>query len=87
MNARLSEIMSQKITKVLEDSKEIQEILESLDGLSDHEDFAYGVIVGRLYNSFHYQCRRILGRSPTREEFAEFVSVLKSYESELRGVL
>ena len=39
--------------------------------------FARGAAAGRLYNSFHYQCRRILGRDPTDEEFDEFVSMVR----------
>jgi len=35
-----------------------------------------------LYNSFYYQSKRILDREPTNEEFAEFLKILKKYESD-----
>lgn len=39
--------------------------------------FARGAAAGRLYNSFHYQCRRLLKRDPTDEEFDEFVDMVR----------
>ncbi len=38
----------------------------------DPEPFMAGVIAGRLYNSFHYQYRRICRRDPTLQETEEF---------------
>lgn len=80
MDERLHQIINQKIGDVFEHSDDIQAILESLDGL-DQNSFAFGIVIGRLYNSFHYQCRRILQREPTKEEFAEFLKLLKSHQS------
>lgn len=45
--------------------------------------FERGVAVGRLYNSFHYQSRRILKRDPTDEEFDEFVSIVRDNAARL----
>ena len=88
MDEKLSEIINQKIRQVFENTDEIQTIIESLKELSsDQNSFAYGIVVGRLYNSFHYQCRRILKRDPTKEEFTEFVDMLKSYESKFLNEL
>ena len=88
MDEKLSEIINQKIREVFENTDEIQTIIESLKELSsDQHSFAYGIVVGRLYNSFHYQCRRILKHDPTKEEFTEFVDMLKSYESKFLNEL
>ena len=88
MDETLSEIINQKICEVFENTNEIQIIVESLKELSsDQNSFAYGIVVGRLYNSFHYQCRRVLKRDPTKEEFTEFVKILKSYESKFLNEL
>jgi hypothetical protein len=46
-------------------------------------DFKYGIIIGRLYNSFYYQSRRILKRDPTKEEFLEFLEILSKRRSEI----
>ena len=82
MDDKLSETINQKINEVFENINEIQTIIESLKVLSaDKNSLAYGIVIGRLYNSFHYQCRRILKRDPTKEEFSEFVEILKSQES------
>ena len=43
----------------------------------DPNSFHAGIIVGRLYNSFLYQHRRILKRNPTDEEFNEFIDFIK----------
>ena len=44
----------------------------------DPNSFHAGIIVGRLYNSFLYQHRRILKRNPTNDEFTEFVDFIKN---------
>jgi len=52
-------------------------------GKSAKISFTYGIVIGRLYNSFCYQCRRILNRNPTKEEFSEFLDFLKQKETEI----
>ena len=87
MDEKLKEIINKKINEVLENTNEIQSIIQSLKVLSaDQNSFAYGIIIGRLYNSFHYQCRRILKRNPTDEEFSEFLEILKKQESKFLNV-
>ncbi len=82
MDEKLLKTINQKIDEVFENANEIKTIIESLKILSsDKNSFAYGIVIGRLYNSFHYQCRRILKRNPTNEEFQEFVELLKKHES------
>lgn len=85
MEDKLREIIIQKINDALSNADEIQNIINSLGELS-HEtnDFSYGIVIGRLYNSFYYQCRRILKRSPTEKEFLEFLEILKQKESEIK---
>ena len=84
MEEKLREIVHQKIHDTLSKMNEIQDIVESLDKLSSENNaFTYGIVIGRLYNSFYYQCRRILKRNPTDEEFSEFLDILKSKETEI----
>jgi len=88
VNPQLEEKINQKIKEVTEKSDEILKIINSLDELRTHSDsFAYGIAVGRLYNSFYYQCRRILKRNPTNEEFSEFVSILNKKQKEILNAL
>ena len=84
VDEKLREIMSQKINAALSNVDEIQTIVKSLGkSSSENSTFSYGIIIGRLYNSFYYQCRRILKRSPTEQEFLEFLSILKQKENEI----
>ncbi|MGI0086511.1 MAG: hypothetical protein ACREBI_00920 [Nitrosotalea sp.] len=88
MNSQLEEKVNQKIKEVTGKSDEIFKIINSLDKLRTNSDsFAYGIAIGRLYNSFYYQCRRILKRNPTDEEFSEFVEMLGKKQKEILDAL
>jgi len=67
--------MDEEIIKILE--KKINEIKAKFSNL-DSNSFSSGIMVGRLFNSFYYQCRRILKRSPTDSEFKEFLEFVKN---------
>ena len=83
MDEKLQEIIEKKINETLSSKDEISQIINSLDALSTNKDsFAYGIVIGRLYNSFYYQCRRVLKRNPTNLEFTEFIELLKKQQSE-----
>ncbi len=87
MDSELKEKMEQKITEVIENSDEIFQIVKYLDNFSKkYNSFGYGIAIGRLYNSFHYQCRRILKRNPTKEEFSEFLEILSKRQNEILEV-
>ena len=66
--------MDEEIIKILE--KKINEIKAKFSNL-DPNSFSSGMMIGRLFNSFYYQHRRILKRSPTDIEFDEFLEFLK----------
>ena len=83
MDEKLQEIIEKKINETFSNTDEISQIIKSLEVLSTNkESFAYGIVIGRLYNSFYYQCRRVLKRNPTNQEFAEFIELLKKRQSE-----
>jgi len=83
MNDKLQEVIETKINATFDKIDEINKIVESLDELSvQNNAFAFGIMIGRLYNSFFYQCRRILKRDPTEPEFLEFLEILKTRQSE-----
>ena len=84
MDPQLEEKINQKIKEVADKSDEVSEIIKSLDKLRNHSDsFGYGIVIGRLYNSFYYQCRRILKRNPTDEEFIGFLKILNAKQKEI----
>lgn len=83
MDAAVRDALARKMDEVGAASGRLAELGRRLG--EDGEDgaaprpgaFARGAAAGRLYNSFHYQCRRILKRDPTDEEFDEFVSIVR----------
>ena len=83
MDKILQKRIDEKINETFSKSEQLSTIINSLSSLSsDQNSFAYGLVIGRLYNSFYYQCRRLLKRDPTNEEFSEFIELLKNRESE-----
>jgi len=83
VDEKLQEIIEKKINETISNTDEISQIIKSLEVLSTNkESFAYGIVIGRLYNSFYYQCRRVIKRNPTNQEFTEFIGLLKKRQSE-----
>ena len=84
MDKKIQEILVEKIRKSKRAKDEIISLVNSLEPKDAPNNlFVYGIIIGRLYNSFYYQSRRILKRDPTQQEFSEFIKLLKEYENEL----
>ena len=83
MDKKIQKIMQEKIRETTEGVNEITLLINSLYPSSNANSFGYGIIIGRLYNSFYYQSRRILKRDPTKQEFSEFIQLLKEHENEL----
>ena len=83
MDEKIQKILEGKIHESISKKNEIALLAKSLGQAENENAFRYGIIIGRLYNSFYYQSRRILNRSPTDQEFSEFVKLLKEHENEL----
>ena len=83
MDKRLEQKINEKITNALNNISEIDQIAKSIDAKNTSSDFKYGIVIGRLYNSFYYQCRRILKRDPTQQEFSEFLEILSKRKYEI----
>ena len=83
MNEKLREIIEKKIEDSLSKTDEIKKIIDSLEEISSKPDsFSLGIVIGRLYNSFYYQSRRILKREPTAQEFSEFLGIIKTRQKD-----
>ncbi len=82
----MDEILLKKIEQKIQDSitnkNEIKQLIESLSNIDDSKSFALGIIVGRIYNTFYYQSKRILNREPTKQEFEEFLEFVKTKKSD-----
>ncbi len=81
MDEKIQKIMLEKIYETMGKGKEITLLINSLDLSSDANSFGYGIMIGRLYNSFYYQSRRILKRDPTEKEFSDFIELVKQHQS------
>ncbi len=76
MDEKIRKIISNKLDEIFTKNDEITKIISSIDSL-DAQSLRYGIIIGRLYNSFYYQHRRVLKRDPTDIEFTKFLEFLK----------
>ena len=83
MDERIQKIMEEKIHESMGRISEVTSLINSLGQAKNPNEFGHGIIIGRLYNSFYYQSRRILKRNPTEQEFSEFIQLLKEHENEL----
>ena len=84
MDEKIQKVLEEKIRESTSKINEITTLVNSLWHTPMHQTvFGHGIIIGRLYNSFYYQSRRILKRNPTEQEFSEFIQLLKKHENEL----
>ena len=89
MDARIKKAVLAKIQETISSTDEISKIQKMLSHIpvSSHDDFAFGIAMGRIYNSFHYQTRRALQRNATEEEFAEFLDILAKRADVIKNAL
>ena len=78
--------IEQKIQDTLSNKDEIKQLIQLLSSIDNSKSFTLGIVVGRLYNAFYYQSKRILNREPTKEEFEEFLEYIKSKKSDLENL-
>ena len=83
----MDEILLKKIEQKIQDSisnkDDIKELIKLLSTIDDSKSFALGIVVGRLYNTFFYQSKRILKREPTKQEFEDFLKYVENKKSDL----
>ena len=83
MDETLLKKIEQKIQDSISNKDEIKQLIQLLSSIDDSKSFALGIVVGRIYNTFYYQSKRILNREPTKQEFQEFLEFIKNKKSEL----
>ena len=83
MDEILLKKIEQKIQDTISDKDDILELTKSLSIIDNSKSFALGIVVGRLYNAFFYQSKRILNREPTKQEFDEFLKFIENKKSDL----
>ena len=77
MDKQIIKILEKKINEIKNEDNKTKQIVDKFSNL-DPTSFSSGMMIGRLFNSFYYQHRRILKRSPTDIEFNEFLEFLKN---------
>ena len=86
MDKILMEKLKQKVHESISNKQEMRQLIQLLSNIDDSKSFALGIIVGRIYNAFYYQTKRILNREPTKFEFEEFLEFVKSKKSALEDL-
>ena len=86
MNELLLKKLEQKIQDTISNKDDLGELIKLLSNIDDSKSFALGVVVGRIYNAFFYQSKRILDREPTKNEFEEFLEFIKNKKSDLENL-
>ena len=83
----MDEVLLKKIEQKIQDSisnkDDIKELIKLFSTIDNSKSFALGIIVGRLYNAFFYQSKRILQRDPTKQEFKDFLKFIENKKSDL----
>jgi hypothetical protein len=89
MDAKVKKAVFAKIEETISNTDEISKIQNRLHfmRIRNFDDFALGIAIGRIYNSFHYQTRRALKRNATEEEFAEFLDIMAKRAAEIKNAL
>lgn len=90
MDDRVKKAVIAKIQETISNTDEIskiQQILLCSIAVTSLDDFMFGIAIGRIYNSFHYQTRRTLKRNATKEEFEEFLDILAKRADSIKNAL
>ena len=77
MDEEITKILEKKISEIKNEDNKTKQIIDQFSNF-DSISFSSGIMIGRLFNSFYYQHRRILKRNPTDMEFNEFLEFLKN---------
>lgn len=83
MDEILLKKIEQKIQDTVSNKDDVKQLIQLLSNIDNSKSFALGVVVGRIYNAFYYQTKRILNREPTKQEFDEFLEFVKNKKSDL----
>ena len=86
MDETLLKKIDEKIQETISNKDDIKQLISVLSNIDNSKSFALGIVVGRIYNAFYYQSKRILKREPTDFEFQEFLEFIKGRKSELEDL-
>ena len=75
--------IEQKVQDIILHDDDAKQLIHFLSSVDDSKSFGLGIVVGRIYNSFYYQTKRIFNREPTDEEFKEFLEFIEKQKTKL----
>ncbi|MGH1521789.1 MAG: hypothetical protein ACRBB2_05390 [Nitrosopumilus sp.] len=86
MNEIILKKIEQKIQDTILNNDDTEELICFLSTIDNSKSFGLGIVVGRIYNSFYYQTKRIFNREPTNEEFEEFIEFIEKRKTTLESL-
>ena len=87
MNEFISQKIEEKIHETSSNKDELKKLEDAFSFIDDNsKSFLFGIVVGRLYNAFYYQTKRLLKREPNDSEFREFLELIESKKSDLENL-
>ncbi len=86
MDKILIQKIEEKIQETISNKQELKQLAKTMSDIDDSKSFFLGLVVGRLYNAFYYQSKRILNRNPTDSDFKFFLEFIKSNKSNLENL-
>ena len=86
MDETLLKKIDEKIQDTISNKDDIKQLISLLSTIDNSKSFALGIVVGRIYNAFYYQSKRILNRDPTKDEFKEFLEYIQNKKSDLENL-
>ena len=86
MDGTLLKKIDEKIQETISNKDDIKQLISLLSTIDNSKSFALGIVVGRIYNAFYYQSKRILNREPTKDEFKEFLEYIQNKKSDLQNL-
>ena len=86
MNKIIQSKIEKKIQDTISSKNDVKQLAQLFSNLDNSKSFILGIMVGRIYNSFYYQSKRILDREPTDKEFNEFLKLLQTKQFELENL-
>lgn len=82
MHDALQDRIHHKIRETIQNGQDLRKLANVMYE-DPPESFIVGMAVGRLYNSFYYQSRRIQKRDPTPGELDEFLSMVDTFKDDI----
>lgn len=86
MDETILKKIEEKIQETISNKDDVRQLISMLSEIDNSKSFALGIVVGRIYNAFYYQSKRILNREPTKHEFEEFLEYVQNKKSDLENL-